>query len=143
MLEQQDIDQQLYDDALFATIVLVPTENQKNNYVETYAKYCATIALMAHSGFEFRYTFKDTMDKKSYEESYYQSYDEFSAKLFTGGYRIYTTLDLEKQEWLQQTVDEVLLGYTETYNDGVFAFFLDSDINSFCLCGNSWAFNPF
>lgn len=122
MLEQQDIDQQLYDDALFATIVLVPTENQKNNYVETYAKYCATIALMAHSGFEFRYTFKDTMDKKSYEESYYQSYDEFSAKLFTGGYRIYTTLDLEKQEWLQQTVDEVLLGYTETYNNGVFAF---------------------
>jgi membrane peptidoglycan carboxypeptidase len=122
MLEQQDIDQELYDEALYETIVLVPTEHQKNNYVETYAKYCATIALMAHSGFEFRYTFTDTADKEAYEEAYYQLYDEFSAKLFTGGYRIYTTLDLEKQEWLQQAVDEVLLGYTETYNEGIFSF---------------------
>ncbi len=122
MLEQKDIDKEMYEEALFATIVLIPTENETINYVETYARYCATIALMKHTGFEFRYSFQDADDKKEYEENYYQLYDEFSAKLYTGGYRIFTSIDLGKQELLQKYVDEQLASYTGTYNEGVYEF---------------------
>lgn len=122
MYQQKDIDKEMYEEALYATIVLVPTENETINYVETYARYCATIALMKHSGFEFRYYFDDAEEKRVYEDSYYQLYDEFSAKLYTGGYRIYTSIDLEKQELLQKCIDEQLTYYTGTYNEGVFEF---------------------
>ena len=122
MLEQEDIDKEMYDEALFETIVLVSTKIEKKNYVETYAKYCATVALMEYSGFEFRYTFDNEEDKNEYEEVYQMLYAEFSAKLYTGGYRIYTSIDMEKQELLQQNIDEQLSYYTGTYNEGVYEF---------------------
>lgn len=122
MLEQGDIDKEMYEEALYATIVLVPTENERINYVETYARYCATIALMKHSGFEFRYSFETPEDKRAYEDAYYQLYDELSARLYTGGYRIYTSIDLGKQDFLQKCIDEQLAYYTGTYNEGVFEF---------------------
>lgn len=120
MYDCDDIDQAMYEEALTATIVLCPAQNQKNNYVETYVRYCATVALMNNIGFEFKNDFKDDEEKKKYENQYNALYDEVSAKLYTGGYKIYTSIDLQKQEELQNCIDEQLSQYTETTEDGVY-----------------------
>lgn len=120
MYEREDIDKSMYEEALTATIVLYPSQNQKNNYVETYVRYCATVALMKNIGFEFKNEFKDEDDKKKYEDQYTALYDEVSAKLYTGGYKIYTSIDLQKQEQLQNDIDEQLAQYTETNEEGIY-----------------------
>lgn len=98
-----------------------PETPAKNDYVETYTYYCATRALMEQEGFSFRYEFSDEEDREAYEEYYGQMYTRCQRKLYTGGYRIYTSLDLSMQELLQGAVDETLAGYTETNEEGVYA----------------------
>lgn len=120
MLEQGDIDKSMYDEAVNATIVLFPSENTKNNYVETYAKYCATIQLMKKEGFQFKYDFANDSEEKAYNDQYDTTYDECSHKLYTGGYRIYTSIDLAKQTQLQSVIDTRLADYTDTSEDGVY-----------------------
>lgn len=98
-----------------------PETPEKNDYVETYTYYCATRALMEQEGFSFRYEFSDEKDRELYEEEYGQLYSECQRKLYSGGYRIYTSLDLNMQKQLQEAVDGALLGYTETNEEGVYA----------------------
>ena len=40
-----------------------------NNYVDTYAYYCATRALMEQEGFTFQYYFDSDEEKKAYNET--------------------------------------------------------------------------
>lgn len=120
MLEQGDIDKSMYDEAVAATIVLFPSQSSINNYVETYAKYCATVQLMKQQGFEFKYDFPDETTKNQYEEQYDTLYDECSQKLYTGGYRIYTSIDLNKQALLQSNIDLRLGDYTDVSDEGIF-----------------------
>lgn len=121
MLEQNDINQEMYDQAVAETITLNPSIKVKHNYIETYARFCATEALMQQSGFSFRYSFSSQEEKDAYDKRYQEYYTEFSNKLFTGGYRIYTSLDLDMQDLLQKTLDDQLASYTEK-KDGVYEF---------------------
>lgn len=98
-----------------------PETLAKNDYVETYTYYCATRALMEQEGFSFRYEFSNEKDKETYEAYYGQLYGECQRKLYSAGYRIYTSLDLSMQEQLQAAVDETLEGFTETNEEGVYA----------------------
>ncbi len=41
-------------------------------------------------------------------------------KLYTGGYRIYTSIDLSLQDGLQQSVNDTLSGYTGVNDEGVY-----------------------
>lgn len=43
-----------------------------------------------------------------------------SEKLYTGGYRIYTSIDLSLQDELQQSVNDTLSGYTGVNDEGVY-----------------------
>lgn len=122
MYEHDDIDKQMYLDALTSTVVLYPSENTTVNYVETYVRHCATIELMKSTGFEIKYYFDSKEEEKEYREKYDELYNEMSAKLYTGGYKIYTSIDLEKQAQLQKEIDETLRYYTEVGDDGVYAF---------------------
>lgn len=97
-----------------------PEELAKNDYVETYSYYCATRALMELEGFSFRYEFSDEKDRQLYEEAYATLYGECQRRLYTGGYRIHTSLDLTMQEKLQASVDETLAGFTETNEEGIY-----------------------
>ena len=45
---------------------------------------------MELEGFEFQTVFSDDAEKEAYDREYQTLYDECNAKLFTGGYRIYT-----------------------------------------------------
>ena len=108
-----------YANAVVEEIVLErPGAAVKNDYVETYAYYCATRALMQIEGFEFRYEFYSTEEEDAYDESYAQLYEECQKKLYTEGYRIYTSLDLNLQEELQQAVDDALAEFDEVNEEG-------------------------
>lgn len=120
MLEQGDIDKSMYDEAVNATIVLFPSESSINNYVETYAKYCATIQLMKLEGYEFKNDFSSSDEEDEYYTGYEELYDKCSQKLYTGGYRIYTSIDLNKQAQLQATLDMRLESFSDTDENGVF-----------------------
>lgn len=95
--------------ALEEEIVLAEEEKISHDYVETYTNFCATEALMEASGFKFQYKFATIEDQQAYNKAYRELYDEYYAKLYTGGYRIYTSIEPKKQKLLQKTVDEALV----------------------------------
>lgn len=92
----------------------------KNNYVETYAYYCAVRALMELQGFTFQTDFATTEERDTYEKDYQELYDTCERALYTAGYRIYTSIDLNMQTMLQQAVDEELAEYTEQNEEGIY-----------------------
>lgn len=122
MYEQKDIDRELYEQALYTTIVLYPSENETNNYVETYVRHCATLALMQNAGFELEYYFNSEEEQEAYEERYSSFYHDISNKLYTGGYKIYTSIDMNKQVLLQQSLDKYLAEYTDVNEEGIYTF---------------------
>lgn len=122
MYEQGDIDLQMYKQAVDEKIFLKPAIHTTNNYIETYVRHSATLALMQKDGFKFRYSFEDNEDREEYYEKYYASYDVWSSKLYTGGYRIYTSIDMKKQAKLQEIVDNTLSFYTSKNEEGVYDF---------------------
>ena len=130
-LERRDrILEQMYEDGIITvlqyqteknrTIVLNRPEEVKHDYVETYTYYCATRALMAMEGFQFRTTFDDTADRNEYEAAYEELYETCNKKLYTSGYRIYTSIDLAIQNELQKSIDTTLAGYTEVNEEGIY-----------------------
>lgn len=102
-------------------IVVIQDSEQKLDYVETYIFYCATRALMKMNGFEFRYIFDNENDREIYNEEYSKLYSEYQASLFTGGYRIYTSIESDKQEQLQIALDNGLMDFDEVNDEGIYA----------------------
>ncbi|MGN0437386.1 MAG: transglycosylase domain-containing protein [Lachnospiraceae bacterium] len=96
------------DMALDETIILAEPKKISHDYIETYTNFCATEALMEAAGFEFEYKFDTIEEQQQYNKEYREAYDTYYASLYTGGYRIYTSFDQEKQKLLQATVDEIL-----------------------------------
>jgi 1A family penicillin-binding protein len=125
ILYQMQVDKYItkdeYELAIKEEIELEHKKMSNNNYVETYVFYSATRALMASRGFEFRTVFTDDKDKEEYDKRYQELYNECQKSLYYEGYRIYTSIDLEKQQLLQQAVDQTLKDYTETNKEGVYA----------------------
>ncbi len=121
MLEDGWIGKEEYDAACNEEIELVQKKVSKNNYVETFVFYCATRALMAEQGFEFRNEFDSEEDRQDYEEKYTELYNQFQKSLYTEGYRIYTSIDLEKQNELQKAVDENLKNYEDKNEEGIYS----------------------
>lgn len=121
MLEDNTIVRSACIKAKAETIVLnVPKEYKRYDYVETYTCYCATRALMQTEGFEFRSEFVSAEEELAYEEAYSEAYGKCQQMLFTGGYRIYTSIDLEMEELLQSAVDNNLSAYTQVNEEGVY-----------------------
>lgn len=121
MLSQNKITETEYSDAISEEIVLDPAESIKTqDYMTTYAINCAVKALMEQQGFEFRYEFINTSDQEAYEEEYDELYQECKDNLYTGGYRIYTSLSKSKQNKLQKQVNEALSGFKEKTDDGIY-----------------------
>ncbi len=109
-----------YRSALDETITLLSNKSVKNDYVETFVYHSAIKALMKEEGFVFRNQFESDKDKDTYNKEYDHMYYRLQSLLFTGGYRIYTSIDLDKQESLQASVDEVLVGFIDTNDEGIF-----------------------
>ncbi|SFO05790.1 penicillin-binding protein, 1A family [Pseudobutyrivibrio sp. UC1225] len=121
MYDDGVIGDKTYQGALNEEILLNRTVNTKNNYVETYVYYCATRALMELDGFEFKTDFTTTEGQKSYDKAYEEAYNQWNKSLFTSGYRIYTSIDLNMQNQLQEAIDNNLESFTDTNEEGIYA----------------------
>lgn len=95
---------------------------EKNDYVQTYAAYCAIRALMEYSGFSFCSEFTDEAQREAYEKEYAECYAKCQESLYTKGYQIETSFDLRIQELLQGVLDAELNVSTETNSEGVYQF---------------------
>lgn len=123
MFEDGKIDEATYQSAVDEEITLNPATGKEsvwNNYVDTYVYYCATRALMEQQGFEFKEYFATEVEKEEYYEEYDELYAICQKQIYAGGYRIYTTIDLDKQEVLQNTIDKYLASFEEIGEDGVY-----------------------
>ena len=109
-----------YYAALEEEIVLETDDQSRYNYVETFVFYCAARSLMEANGFVFQYEFEDEETKEAYQELYDQEYTKYQTYLFTGGYRIYTSIDMEKQELLQETLNDKLSMFTSVNDEGIY-----------------------
>ena len=121
--EDGKITQQEYETAINEEITLNMPEKDdtvKYNYVDTYAYYCATRALMENEGFKFKYYFDSDDEEKEYDASYDEMYSYCQKKLYSDGYKIYTSIDLTMQQQLQDSIDLTLLDFTDTTDDGTF-----------------------
>lgn len=116
MLECGFIDQSEYTKAIKEQIVIEKPEYVFNNYATTYAVYCATRYLMEYDGFKFRYTFEDMDDYRAYQEEYDKKYNDCKHKLYTGGYKVYTSLDMDAYNELQAKLDNVL-SFSDSVNE--------------------------
>lgn len=120
MLEDGKIGKQTYEEAVAEEIVLNRPEKTKNDYVETYTYHCAVRAIMEQEGFEFKTEFASEEEKETYETNYKIAYDDCKKNLYTKGYRIYTSIDLNMQQQLQDAVDSNLAEFTEQNEEGVY-----------------------
>ncbi len=120
MLKEKVISKTSYETALAQEITLNMSEQSKHDYVETYSYYCATRALMQVNGFQFQTVFANDEEQEAYNAAYEEAYNTWNATLFTGGYRIYTSLDLSIQATLQDAVDTGLSKFTETSDEGIY-----------------------
>lgn len=123
MYEDGKIDEATYLTAINEEIVLRPSQevkSQRNNYVDTYVYYCATRALMEMQGFEFKEYFTSEEEKKAYYEEYDESYADCQKQIYAEGYKIYTSIDLTKQAALQNSLNNVLSGFTDVGEDGAY-----------------------
>lgn len=91
------------------------------NYMTSYAIYCAAQELMRNDGFEFQYTFKDKASNTAYKEAYQELFQEKSDMIRNGGFEIHTTLDQDIQDQLQQVIDTSLEKFTDVQDNGKFA----------------------
>lgn len=93
---------------------------EKNDYVETYVNYCAIRTLMKKQGFEFQYYFDSSKQEKKYNKEFKKLYRECESSLYTSGYRIYTSINMEHQEKLQDAIDNGLSAYQDVNEEGVY-----------------------
>ena len=109
-----------YQASLDEEITIKDPKQYYHNYMETFVYWCATRALMEVDGFEFEYEFKNNAAKRAYQKRYDAEYELCNSKLYTGGYRIYTTLDQKIQKKLQQSINEGLKGFKDKAKNGVY-----------------------
>lgn len=124
LLSDGKITQETYYEAVNTDIVLDRSKETAtsltNNYVDTYTYYCATRALMEQEGFVFQYYFDSEEEESAYDAEFDELYAACQKKLYAGGYRIYTSIDMDKQNSLQTALDEVLKDFTGTNEDGTY-----------------------
>lgn len=84
------------------------TMTTAKGYVYTYITNCAVKYIMKANGFVFENDFASESERMIYEENYDYWYSVFQQRLFTGGYSIYTSIDMDAQNKLQEVMDEKL-----------------------------------
>lgn len=95
-------------------------DNNVTGYDNDFAMQKATEAFMKSNGFQFRYNFKDSEERKTYFEQYEEAFNKAREELISGGYIIQTSIDKEKQDMLQQIVDNELKGFTKKQENGLY-----------------------
>lgn len=80
----------------------------KESYVMSYAIHCAAISLMEKENFKFQYVFDSKEDYQKYNKQYSKVYSKKIESIRSGGYKLYTSINMKKQKKLQKAVDNGL-----------------------------------
>ena len=80
----------------------------KESYVMSYAIHCAARSLMEKENFKFQYVFDSKEDYQKYNKLYSKVYSEKIESIRSGGYKLYTSINMKKQKKLQKAVDNGL-----------------------------------
>lgn len=115
MKELLYINENEYQEAKNQEITLNMPEKkvEPENYAVSFAISSATKVLMEEEGFEFKYWFDSNEERDQYLEEYNAKFKEINTKIRNGGYEIHTTLDMQKQEMLQKTLNDQLSRYAK------------------------------
>ena len=89
------------------------------NYEVSYAIDCTVRILMGKNGFPFKYSFDTMKEYKKYQKKYAVAFQEAKDKLYTGGFRIYTSMEPKIQKKLQKSIDSVLKDF-HGKSDGIY-----------------------
>lgn len=103
--------------------VVEPKKSQEefHNYATTLAVKCATEYLMEYKyDFQFQYSFASEEEYEAYQTEYQTAYDIAKRNLKTGGYQIYTSINLTAMDELQKVMDEGLDWNTKKQDNGVY-----------------------
>jgi membrane peptidoglycan carboxypeptidase len=98
------------EDALMEKISVSEPEEDETfyNYEVTYAINCTVRYFMKLDGFEFKYEFDSNEEYETYNDEYDEAYQQAKHKLYTGGYKVTTTMNLAAQRNLQKILDDQL-----------------------------------
>lgn len=114
------------DAALAENITVAEVSDEEDtfyNYEATYAINCAIRYLMKQDGFEFKSHFEDDADYDTYIAYYDEMYKQAKHKLYTGGYKVTTTMNLKAQKNLQKIFDKELAFNTKVdESTGIYQF---------------------
>lgn len=120
MKDQGYISKQAYKTAKKSNTTVIQSQKDFYNYEVSYAIDCAVEYLMKKDGFDFQYNFSSDKDYKDYRKHYLEEYDLMRKELYTGGYKIKTTINHKAQQKLQKAVDSNLDQFTKKQDDGDF-----------------------
>lgn len=114
------------DAALAENITVAEVSDEEDtfyNYEATYAINCAIRYLMKQDGFEFKSHFEDDADYDTYNAYYDEMYKQAKHKLYSGGYKVTTTMNLKAQKNLQKIFDKELAFNTKVdESTGIYQF---------------------
>lgn len=91
-------------------------DNVVTDYSQSYAVHEAVEFIMSYYGFQFKYDFANEEERKTYWNTYDTEYKKYYSELITGGYDIYTSIDQNIQNQLQQIVNSKMSIYTDINN---------------------------
>lgn len=105
-----------YNKAINYKIALSPEKYTGNVWVESYALDNAARILMQQKGFIFKNTFASQKDKDNYDNDYSSLYNVCMNEIRKSGYKIYTSIDMNKEKLLQNSVDNGVSGFKDQEN---------------------------
>lgn len=111
-----------YNKAISDTLPLVLFREESDmpkTYEFTYTLKCAVEEIMTQEHFNFKYLFNTTTEEQEYIKAYNAAYTKIKKEILTGGYKVYTSIDKNKQSELQKVIDSTMLNYgNERSEDG-------------------------
>lgn len=100
------------------TIAEQEEDTEFYNYETTFAINSTTEYLMKTLyDFDFQYEFSTVEEYEEYHKSYSEAYQNAKHRLYTGGYEVYTSINLGAQKKLQEILNEQLSFNTQTKED--------------------------
>lgn len=104
MLSLNMITEKDYKKAKKDSCSLIKEKKLSYGYDVSYAIYCSVIEIMRNQGFVFQYNFQSIKDYQQYREKYNKAYKKGKEELYSGGYRIHTTINAKLQKKLQSYI---------------------------------------
>ena len=120
MYSQGMISSDQYTVALTSKVTILPCESAQYGYAASYALDCAVTEFMKLDGFSFEYSWESGEQYSIYCSRYEEAYEEALYELRTGGYKVYTTINDQLQDSLQEVLDDGLSDFTSVNDSGEF-----------------------